>query len=284
VRITDVPPEEVPALASRIRRPLVLSLVVSALFVAGGGALAQTADEGQAVFEQKCAGCHTIGGGAKVGPDLKSVSERLGGDAVLEFILAPDQVRPGTTMPNLGLSEAEATALVAYLEAGGGVTPTQPAVTTPPETAPPAPATTDADRGKNLFTGSERLENGGPPCMSCHTVAGIGSLGGGAIGPDLTGSSAKYGQGLPAVLTAVAFPTMRPIYDGQPITAQEAADLAAFLAQAPQAQRSAGAVGKLAGLGIGGAAALVVLGLLFWRRRLVGVRRPLVTRANSRRK
>ena len=280
-------------MASPIRRPLVLSLVMGALLVTAGDALGQTADEGKAIFEEKCASCHTIGGGATVGPDLEGVADRLGGgDAVAEFILAPDQVRPGTAMPNLGLAADQAAALVAYFEALSGGAETAPPPETappaetapPPETAPPAPSVSDADRGKNLFTGADRLENGGPPCLSCHAVAGIGSLGGGAIGPDLTGSYAKYGEGLAATLTAVAFPSMQPVFAGQPITEQEAADLAAFLAQAPEAQRSAGAVGKLAALGVGGAAALVALALLIWRRRLIAVRRPLVTRANSRRK
>jgi cytochrome c2 len=64
---------------------------MGALLVTAGDALGQTADEGKAIFEEKCASCHTIGGGATVGPDLEGVADRLGGgDAVAEFILAPD--------------------------------------------------------------------------------------------------------------------------------------------------------------------------------------------------
>lgn len=33
--------------------------------------LTQSAEEGEQIFKQKCAGCHTIGGGRLVGPDLK---------------------------------------------------------------------------------------------------------------------------------------------------------------------------------------------------------------------
>src|SRR3989337_709452 len=46
--------------------------------------------------------------------------------------------------------------------------------------------------GRALFTGARRLENGGPACMSCHSVAGLGALGGGALGPDLTLAYNKY--------------------------------------------------------------------------------------------
>jgi mono/diheme cytochrome c family protein len=269
---------------------LVLALLAGALLVLGSdAALAQTADEGQALFQEKCSGCHTIGGGPKVGPDLEGVSERLGGpDQVKAFILAPDQIRPGTAMPNLGLSDAQAAALVAFFEAASGGAPaeTAPTETQPAQTAPAGPVTGDAQRGKNLFEGNESLENGGPPCMSCHSVGGIGALGGGALGPDLTSAFQKYNgeAGIVAVLTTVAFPTMQPVYLGAPITEQEATDLAAFLAAAPQAERPGGSVWKLFLLSLGGVAGFAAIALVVWRRRLAGVRRPLLRRLNPRQK
>ncbi|MCZ7588478.1 MAG: c-type cytochrome [Gaiella sp.] len=123
----------------------------------------------------------------------------------------------------------------------------------------------------------------GPACLSCHSVAGVGALGGGALGPDLTGSYEKYGgaQGLGSSLEAMTFPTMAPIFAGKPLTVGERADLVAFLAAAPTQERTAGAAGKLIGLSVGLAVLIVLAALVFWRRRLTGVRRPLVSSARE---
>jgi mono/diheme cytochrome c family protein len=140
--------------------------------------------------------------------------------------------------------------------------------------------------GKSLFTGSDRLANGGPPCLSCHSVAGIGALGGGALGPDLTGAYAKYGgeQGLAGVLQTIAFPTMQPIYGDQPLTEVEVSNLVAFLAQAPTAKRPAGSVGILIGIAIGVVVFFGAVAYLVWKGRLIAVRRTLVHRPNPRQK
>jgi cytochrome c len=83
------------------------------------------------VIQQKgCGGCHVIPGvpGAEgaVGPSLAGVASRttLAGGAVpnnspadLEnWIQHPDTLKPGTSMPNLGLTDQQATQVVAYLE------------------------------------------------------------------------------------------------------------------------------------------------------------------------
>jgi mono/diheme cytochrome c family protein len=144
----------------------------------------------------------------------------------------------------------------------------------------------DAALGKNLFTGSDRLENGGPACLSCHSIAGIGALGGGALGPDLTDALAKYGgeQGLAGVLGTIAFPTMVPIYGDQPLTEAEVSSLVAFIAEAPSAERPAGSVGILIGIAIGVILLFGVIAYLVWKGRLLAVRRPLVNRPDPRQK
>lgn len=274
-------------MARSIRRPLALVFLTGALLVLGSGSALAQADEGDALFQEKCSGCHTIGGGALVGPDLDGAIDRRGGaDATQAFIVDP----AGSAMPNLGITDAQAAALVAFLAASATPAETTPAETTPAETAPaeptPAAGSGDADRGKNLFEGRSDLDGGGPSCLSCHSVAGIGAPGGGALGPDLTGAYAKYNgeTGLVAALTTVAFPTMQPVYTGAPITEQEARDLAAFLAQAPQATRPGGSAWKLFVLSIGGVAAFSGFALLVWRSRLAGVRRQLLRRPNPRQK
>jgi cytochrome c1 len=84
----------------------------------------------QLIVQRGCGGCHTVGGvpGATgvAGPNLSNIALRptLAGDsipnnpAVLEqWLLDPPALKPGTTMPKLGLSEQDARDLVAFLEA-----------------------------------------------------------------------------------------------------------------------------------------------------------------------
>lgn len=251
--------------------------------------------DGKAVFDQLCQGCHTIGGGKSVGPDLQGVADRRDRAWVEEFILAPDKViasgdpvakglvaEYGVPMPNLGVTAAQIGPLLTFLGFAAGGSSTTPTPTTP-EPAP-APGSGDAERGENLFTGSGRFAAGGPSCLSCHSVAGVGALGGGQLGPDLTGSFAKYGgvQGLRAALKTIPFPTMVPIFSRKALTAGERDDLVAFLEGAPDRQRPASTAGKLVGFSTATTALLVLLAMGIWRRRLTGVRKPLVNR--SRRK
>ena len=128
--------------------------------------------------------------------------------------------------------------------------------------------------GKDLFTGATQFTNGGPSCLSCHSIAGIGSLGGGALGPDLTGAYVKYGgdKGMAAVLASLPFPTMQPIFKGRSLTPAEQADLLAFLNQASHAQRPGGAIWKLVLLGLAAAGLGLALAFVIWRRRRLVVR------------
>lgn len=259
------------------------------------GSATAAADEGKAVFDSLCAGCHSIGGGKLVGPDLAGLPDRVDRDWAERFILAPQDViasgdpiakklvdEYGTPMPDVGVTDAQIGPLLAFL--GYQAAPAPKPTPSPAPTPAPAPAPRgDAERGKHLFTGAERLSAGGPACLSCHSVAGVGALGGGALGPDLTGSYEKYGgaQGLGSSLEAMTFPTMAPIFAGKPLTVGERADLVAFLAAAPTQERTAGAAGKLIGLSVGLAVLIVLAALVFWRRRLTGVRRPLVSSARE---
>jgi cytochrome c len=86
---------------------------------------------GRRLIQQKgCGGCHTVSGvpGATgvAGPNLTNVALRptLAGDSIpnspdtLErWLMDPPSLKPGTTMPNLGLTEDDARNLVAFLEA-----------------------------------------------------------------------------------------------------------------------------------------------------------------------
>ena len=291
------------ARASRRRRALAAALAAAGVALLPGTAAAAAGEEGKAVFDRLCSACHTLGGGDRTGPDLDGLADRRDRDWVERFVFAPDEViasgdptaaalveQYGVPMPDVGVTDAQIGPLLEYL--GFAAAPPPPATTAPdpvppPATTapePPAAAAGDPDRGKRLFEGSDRLEAGGPSCLSCHSVAGVGALGGGRLGPDLTGALEKYGgaQGLRAALEAVPFPTMAPIFSGRPLAEDELDDLVAFLEEAPEAERPAGSAGKLVGLSAGSAAALALVAAVVWRRRLGGVRRPLVDRSKGR--
>lgn len=272
---------------------LAASLAAVAATLAVGAQAADGSGNGKSVFDSLCAGCHTVGGGTSVGPDLAGLPDRVDRAWAEKFILAPQDViasgdptakklvaEYGMAMPDVGVTAAQIGPLLAFLGYTAGPAP-QP---TPTPTPTPAPAPKgNAERGKHLFTGADRLSAGGPACLSCHSVAGVGALGGGALGPDLTGAYAKYGgaQGLASALEGMTFPTMAPIFAGRALTVAERTDLVAFLAAAPAKERTAGAVGKLIVLSVGLAALIVLAALAFWRRRLGGVRKPLVSRARE---
>lgn len=87
--------------------------------------------EGAALIVQKgCPACHTIpgipGATGAIGPNLGGVASRStiaggavpnnGPDDLKRWILDPPAAKPGTQMPKLGLTDDEATRIVAYLE------------------------------------------------------------------------------------------------------------------------------------------------------------------------
>lgn len=86
---------------------------------------------GQALFIKLCSGCHTVGQGLRVGPDLVDVSARRSRDWLNSFIANPGAMRAAgdpvavslakefskVPMPNLGLSDQDIGDLLAYIEA-----------------------------------------------------------------------------------------------------------------------------------------------------------------------
>lgn len=88
-------------------------------------------EQGQVLFRNRCAACHTIGKGDLMGSDLKGVTARRERAWLARFIAAPDQMRASKDpiavelfakynempMPNLGLTKTEVADLISYLEA-----------------------------------------------------------------------------------------------------------------------------------------------------------------------
>lgn len=85
----------------------------------------------QFTFDSKCASCHAIGGGDKIGPDLRGVTGRRDPVWLTRYIREPDKMlaegdptavmlfakHKQVVMPNLGLGEEDVTLLIAYLDA-----------------------------------------------------------------------------------------------------------------------------------------------------------------------
>jgi len=252
---------------------------------------AADAAAGQQIFQEKCVACHTVGKGPLVGPDLKGVTEKEPREWLQQWIAAPDamiakkdptalsllQQFHDLPMPNLGLSTSDVDAVLAFLANPGAAA----------TTAVAANATAvqgDPEIGKDLFTGVVRFANGGPPCMACHSVGGIGALGGGQLGPDLTEVVARYG-GAAAVNAFVAgtpTPTMKAVWSQHPLTDQERANVVAFLGQAEVSQRPAQTIWQLAGVAVLGLVILLTIAALRWQNRLrFGVRRPMVAKPTT---
>lgn len=265
-------------------------LVISAVAILVQAAPAgQSSATGEALFQTKCTGCHSIGGGPLVGPDLEGVSAKQDREWLIRWLMAPDQLiaqgDPTATalvkqytvqMPNLGLSRSDAEALLAYIDvksagSSGG--------------AAPVLLPGDPVRGKEYFIGTLKFANGGPPCLACHSIGGIGALGGGALGPDLTPAFGKFGEAsiasFLATVPAGMLPTMNPIFTAHPLVPQEQADLRVFLQQAPVVERPSEALIQLLVLAVIGTIVLLVLAQFYWRRRLRAVRRPMVQQQRS---
>lgn len=81
----------------------------------------------EAIRRHACVACHTIPGiagpGSNVGPPLKAIAKRayIGGvvpnlpSEMVRWLLDPPQIDPRTAMPNMGVTEAEARDIAAYL-------------------------------------------------------------------------------------------------------------------------------------------------------------------------
>ena len=71
-----------------------------------------------AMFTTVCKSCHSLGGqGGVVGPALDGVGTRFTEDQLRAWLANPQEIKPGTTMPDLNLSEADLRDLSGFLMA-----------------------------------------------------------------------------------------------------------------------------------------------------------------------
>ena len=269
--------------------------LLTILFVAAFSGLAM-AQEAADFFQQNCVSCHTIGGGRLTGPDLKGVEERRDRRWLVEFMLDPpamiasgdpyvlemQQQARGIVMPKIAaLDRGRAEALLDLIQVEGANPESRfkgVQVSDQPYTA------ADIAQGEALFMGVQRFANGGPVCVSCHTVSGIQGLGGGRLGPDLTKVYERLAgrRNLSAWLFAPATITLQSVFQAHPLMPEEIPPLVALFENAAQGgAQQASSVGLVYFflLALGG----TCLGLVFfetaWRHRLRTVRQALIQKS-----
>jgi mono/diheme cytochrome c family protein len=254
---------------------------------------AALAQEAAVDFKTNCMSCHTIGGGRLVGPDLKDVSQRKERAWLSRFIVDPAAVLAsgdayalriqsesrGVVMPNVpGMSLDRAQAILDLIVAESALEKSQFAgvqISERPFTRK------DVQRGRESFLGMRRLTEGGPACVSCHSVKGIGVLAGGGLAPELSAVYERLSgrKGLATWLSAPATTTMQSVYENQPMdaTADILPLLAYFadLAQDPPESSQASTLIFIL-LGLAGAAATLMIFDVLWKGRFRGVRKALV--------
>lgn len=233
-------------------------------------ASAGDSDVGARSFAERCAGCHTIGGGALTGPDLLSTQqwERKRLEPVIRTMernvgaLSDDDIRNLASLLLDTNAKARVQALQKALQAAQAV-----------HLSPPSAA-----EGGDLFFGRKSLQNAGLPCSSCHSARQRG----GSLGPDL-GSIARRMDAvtLSSAIESSGFRIMRGAYREHKVTAQEAAHIAAYLASIKDGQNNA-VFGWLTWAGLGaGLVGFGVVGLTI-RKTSLGARKRLLRRNSNR--
>lgn len=238
------------------------------------------------LFAQKCASCHSVGKGDRVGPDLKDAHKRREQTWLAQMIKSPNSLLDSdpvardllkkyknVRMPDLGVTDAQTAALVALIERCSTEPCNLAGVFVPVSKATAA----DVELGRELFVGQTALANDGPPCVSCHTARGMDTVvAGGTLAKDLIHVFARLGdEGLDAALRSPTFPLMKDIYAKHALSKEEAFALRAFLSASNRSEeRSDDTYSLLLASFVATVLCLFILSAL-WSRRLRAVRKPL---------
>ncbi|MBP6746576.1 c-type cytochrome [bacterium] len=212
------------------RRLSIATLValVAVTFLSSGSQAAWAGDSAT-LFSEKCAGCHSIGGGNLVGPDLAPSSKWSVADLTKSIKDMEKNVGP--------LTNEEVDSLVEYLRKPQAAKVVSDSAVKPVETPlngdlpkfdGPSVAVESGSiaSGASLFIGDQSFKNGGLSCIACHRVDNAG----GNMGPDLTAISEKMPlAALASACEHTPYKVMKEAYKNHAITHQEALDLASYL-------------------------------------------------------
>jgi cytochrome c2 len=190
---------------------------------------AQPSDDPSAkLFNQKCSGCHTVGKGTLVGPDLAEVNGWNTQELTTSVKRMEKMVGP--------LTDEEVKGLVDFLKdskVNDRLKQQEEKVLAPSLSKDSG----SAKLGAELFMGQKDFTNGGMACNACHQVNGQG----GTMGPDLTLISDKMGDN--ALLSAceqASFKVMKAVYRNHQITREESLHLVKFFNEAKHSKEKAG--------------------------------------------
>jgi mono/diheme cytochrome c family protein len=175
-----------------------VSVLTFLLLSAMGAAFAEGELDAAAVFNSRCAACHTVGGGDDVGPDLKGVTERRDRSWLVPFIQSSQAVvgagdptalelfeRYGRQkMPDHPYTADQIGEILDYIEAGGPASE--------PRIRLAASATPEEVRAGRVHFFGRSSE--GASCASCHSVGGEGRSAGLYLGGSLAGTFSRYGD------------------------------------------------------------------------------------------
>jgi len=198
-------------------------------------AVAANAQDGAALYKKHCLSCHTIGGGIKVGPDLSGITSKRDFDWLVKFVKSSkDLIASGDAdaiaifeeydkkpMPSHSNSIIEIQAMLDYI-ASGGASDDEAKEYNQEESLIFKP---DAEKGRQLFTGELSLNNGGPSCLSCHSIRHNDVGFGGLIAMNL---STSYTEGIVESMET-SMPAMINSYNDSPLSIDERANLELFL-------------------------------------------------------
>lgn len=205
--------------------------------------------KGEMIFKNTCQACHSIGKGRLVGPDLKDVQSRRNENWIISFVKSSQgMVKSGdadavaifneynkTIMPDQNLSDSEIKDVLSYIQqqsTGGAEIISRPIALSTGLTLDQA-RDNEFTIGRKLFSGEQRLTNGGPACISCHNVVNDELMSGGLLSLDLTTAITRLGEnGVHSIISNPPFPVMNASFVNNPVTSDEAFYLTAFLKNA----------------------------------------------------
>jgi mono/diheme cytochrome c family protein len=243
------------------------------------------------LFEKKCFSCHNIGGGDKKGPDLEGLTGRRSQQWITNFIKSPSSVfAKGDSdavllfkkfapekMPDQDISDDQ---IISILELITKLTKDKKKFVPLSLKLPREIKQSDIPIGKKLFSGEIKFQHKIPPCVTCHSIGGVGILGGGTLGPELTKSGAKFSDAeLVAILNSPTFPNMAKLLVDKKFTDDELVALVAFLKDAKKSVVTSNDT-KFKIILIGMVLLIIVIFFisLLLKNRTMGVRRALVGR------
>ncbi len=233
------------------------------------------AEDGKAIFDKNCKACHKIGGGKLVGPDLANITKKRSVDWLTKFIMSSsNMIASGDKdavkvfeefgkmpMPSHTFSPPELDALLNYLN-----NPTSGAGGADQGSDLSALFTPSADTGRGLFTGEIRLANGGPSCISCHSVKDKQVMFGGTLAKDI---SISYVPGIVGTM-AKSMPAMISAYQTHELEMTEKSHLDLFLKTVKENQLFSHTIQPASIVFFGGVLIFFILVLgssLFWKQK-----------------